>query len=63
MGLSHLQDQSRRFDRLTQVKLGHFFIFFSIKLFQSNDSDHEFDGLTQVIFYVFFNIILQYRVG
>ena len=54
MGLSQSQDQSRRFDKLTRVKLGHFFIF-SIKLSRFDDPDHEFGGLTLVVFYVFFN--------
>jgi len=57
MGLSQSQDQSRRFDKLTRVKLGHFFIF-SIKLSRFDDPDHEFGGLTLVFFYVFFNWFL-----
>jgi hypothetical protein len=47
MELSQSQDQSSGFDR-------SFFLFFSIKLSQSNDSGHEFDGLTQVVFMLFF---------
>ena len=68
MGLSQSQDQSRRFDKLTRVKLYYFFIF-SIKLSRSDDPDHKFGRLTLVIFYVlflidfFFNLILQYGNG
>jgi len=38
------QDQSRGFDKLTHVKLGY---FFSIRLSRSDNSGHEFSGLTQ----------------
>jgi hypothetical protein len=53
MRLSQSHNQSYKFDRLTQDKSSHVFLFFSIRLSRSDNPSHEFSRLTWVIFYVF----------
>lgn len=52
--LSQSHNVGRKFSRVIQVDLCHFFCLISIRLSRFHDSNHGFDGLNQLTWVIFF---------